>query len=79
MDMGQLLAALLTELLHQTDLLGLTLGNLIMITAGCILLYLGIVKKYEPMEFPLFHSHDVLQYGGFCLSLDHLLSLSLDS
>ena len=46
--MGQLLAALLTELLHQTDLLGLTLGNLIMITAGCILLYLGIVKKYEP-------------------------------
>lgn len=48
MDMGQLLAALLTELLHQTDLLGLTLGNLIMITAGCILLYLGIVKKYEP-------------------------------
>lgn len=48
MDMGQLLAALLTELLHQTDLLGLTLGSLIMITAGCILLYLGIVKKYEP-------------------------------
>ncbi len=48
MDMGQLLAALLTELLHQTDLLCLTLGNLIMITAGCILLYLGIVKKYEP-------------------------------
>ena len=69
MDMGQLLAALLTELLHQTDLLGLTLGNLIMITAGCILLYLGIVKKYEPFLLVCIgFSCIVVNAGGFSLT-----------
>ena len=38
----------MSELLHQTGLLDLTLGNLVMIVAGCVLLYLGIIKKYEP-------------------------------
>ena len=46
--MDQLLVTLMSELLHQTGLLDLTLGNLVMITAGCVLLYLGIIKKYEP-------------------------------
>lgn len=46
--MDQLFVTLMSELLHQTGLLDLTLGNLVMITAGCVLLYLGIIKKYEP-------------------------------
>ena len=45
--MDQLFVTLMSELLHQTGLLDLTLGNLVMITAGCVLLYLGIIKKYE--------------------------------
>lgn len=35
-------------LLAQTGLEAVTLGNLFMIAVGCILLYLGIAKKYEP-------------------------------
>lgn len=46
--MDQLFVTLMSELLHQTVLLDLTLGNLVMIIAGCVLLYLGIIKKYEP-------------------------------
>lgn len=46
--MDSLMSTLLTELFYQTGLSDLSLGNLIMITAGLVLLYLGIVKKYEP-------------------------------
>ena len=46
--MHDLFPLLLSDLLHQTGLLELTLGNGIMILVGIILLYLGIVKKYEP-------------------------------
>lgn len=46
--MDSLLSTLLTELFHQTGLSALSFGNLIMIAAGLVLLYLGIVKKYEP-------------------------------
>lgn len=46
--MDSLMSTLLTELFHQTGLSALSFGNLIMITAGLVLLYLGIVKKYEP-------------------------------
>lgn len=46
--MDSLMSTLLTELFHQTSLSALSFGNLIMIAAGLVLLYLGIVKKYEP-------------------------------
>lgn len=46
--MDSLMSTLLTELSHQTGLSALSFGNLIMIAAGLVLLYLGIVKKYEP-------------------------------
>lgn len=46
--MDSLMSSLLTELFHQTGLSALSFGNLIMIAAGLVLLYLGIVKKYEP-------------------------------
>lgn len=46
--MHDLFPLLLSDLLHQTGLLELTIGNGIMILVGIILLYLGIVKKYEP-------------------------------
>ena len=46
--MDSLMSTLLTELFHQTGLSALSFGNLIMIGAGLVLLYLGIVKKYEP-------------------------------
>ena len=46
--MDQLFVTLMSELLHQTGLLDLTLGNLVMIIAGCGLSYLGSIKKYEP-------------------------------
>ena len=36
------------QLLHQTGLLDITPGNIVMIITGMVLLYLGIVKKYEP-------------------------------
>lgn len=45
--METLFIPLLSELFHQTGLSDITLGNLVMIMAGLILLYLGIVKKYE--------------------------------
>lgn len=48
MTMDSLMSTLLTELFHQTGLSALSFGNLIMIAAGLVLLYLGIVKKYEP-------------------------------
>ena len=41
-------STLMTELLKQTGLLQLWWGNVVMIVVGAILLYLGIVKKYEP-------------------------------
>ena len=46
--MDSLMSTLLTELFYQTGLSFLSLGNLVMIIAGLVLLYLGIVKKYEP-------------------------------
>jgi hypothetical protein len=46
--MHDLFPLLLSDLLHQTGLLELTIGNGVMILVGIILLYLGIVKKYEP-------------------------------
>lgn len=46
--MDSLMSTLLTELFHQTGLSALSFGNLIMIAASLVLLYLGIVKKYEP-------------------------------
>lgn len=46
--MDSLMSTLLTELFYQTGLSALSFGNLIMIAAGLVLLYLGIVKKYEP-------------------------------
>lgn len=46
--MDSLMSTLLTELFHQTGLSALSFGNLIMIAAGLVLLYLGIMKKYEP-------------------------------
>ena len=45
--METLFIPLLSELLHQTGLPDITPGNLVMIMTGLILLYLGIVKKYE--------------------------------
>lgn len=41
-------STLMTELLKQTGLLNLWWGNVVMIIVGGILLYLGIIKKYEP-------------------------------
>ncbi len=46
--MHDLFPLLLSDLLRQTGLLELTIGNGVMIFVGIILLYLGIVKKYEP-------------------------------
>ena len=46
--MDNLFVTLLSELLNQTGLMSITIGNIIMIIVGAILLYLGIVKKYEP-------------------------------
>lgn len=46
--MHDLFPLLLSDLLRQTGLLDLTIGNEVMILVGIILLYLGIVKKYEP-------------------------------
>ena len=41
-------STLMAELLNQTGLLDLWWGNIVMIIVGGILLYLGIIKKYEP-------------------------------
>ncbi|MFA6849349.1 MAG: sodium ion-translocating decarboxylase subunit beta [Selenomonadaceae bacterium] len=46
--MYELLTSLLNELLLQTGLTQLWWGNIVMIIVGGYLLYLGIVKKYEP-------------------------------
>lgn len=46
--MEALMSYLMTELFYQTGLSDLTIGNMVMIAAGLVLLYLGIVKKYEP-------------------------------
>ena len=46
--MHDLFPLLLSDLLRQIGLLELTIGNGVMILVGIILLYLGIVKKYEP-------------------------------
>ncbi|MGM0689521.1 MAG: sodium ion-translocating decarboxylase subunit beta [Bacillota bacterium] len=40
---------ILAEFLQGTGFYNLTINDLIMITIACILLYLGIVKKYEPL------------------------------
>jgi len=46
--MENLFFSLMTDLLNQTGLMSITIGNIIMIFVGAVLLYLGIVKKYEP-------------------------------
>ena len=46
--MDTLFIPLMEQLLHQTGLLDITPGNIVMIITGMVLLYLGIVKKYEP-------------------------------
>ena len=46
--MDTLFVTLMQELLNQTGLMSITPGNIFMIVVGCVLLYLGIVKKYEP-------------------------------
>ena len=40
--------ALLEALLLQTGLISMSLGNIIMIVVGAVMLYLGIIKRYEP-------------------------------
>src|SRR5574344_2006882 len=47
-SMDTLFITLMQELLNQTGLMFITPGNLFMIVVGAVLLYLGIVKKYEP-------------------------------
>ena len=42
-------STLMAELLNQTGLLDLWWGNIVMIIVGGILLYLGIIKKYEEL------------------------------
>ena len=39
----------LSILLGQTAFMNLTLGNLLMVVVACVLLYLAIVKEYEPL------------------------------
>ncbi len=39
----------LLEFLNTTGFANLTWGNLIMLVIGCLLIYLGIAKKYEPL------------------------------
>ena len=46
--MDTLFLTLMQELLNQTGIPAISIGNLIMIVVGAVLLYLGIVKKYEP-------------------------------
>lgn len=46
--MDTLFIPLMEQLLHQTGLPDITPGNIVMIITGMVLLYLGIVKKYEP-------------------------------
>ena len=46
--MDTLFVTLMQQLLNQTGLMAITPGNLFMIVVGGVLLYLGIVKKYEP-------------------------------
>lgn len=46
--METLLTSLLQALLDQTGLMAITPGNIFMIFVGGVLLYLGIIKKYEP-------------------------------
>lgn len=46
--MDTLFIPLMGQLLHQTGLLDITPENIVMIITGMVLLYLGIVKKYEP-------------------------------
>ncbi|WP_231037628.1 sodium ion-translocating decarboxylase subunit beta [Pectinatus frisingensis] len=40
--------ALMNALLSQTGLISISLGNIVMILIGAVMLYLGIGKKYEP-------------------------------
>ena len=42
--------ALLEALLLQTGLISMSLGNIIMIAVGAVMLYLGIIKRYEPVR-----------------------------
>lgn len=42
------IAGVMSSLLQQTGLLQITLGNIFMIIIGGVLLYLAIIKKYEP-------------------------------
>lgn len=40
---------MLSEFFQSTGFLNITYGNLIMLIISCVLLYLGIAKKYEPL------------------------------
>lgn len=46
--MEGLFSSLMRDLFYQTGLSALSIGNIVMIVTGLVLLYLGIVKKYEP-------------------------------
>lgn len=46
--MENLLVTLATALLNQTGLMSISIGNIVMIVVGGVLLYLGIIRKYEP-------------------------------
>jgi oxaloacetate decarboxylase beta subunit len=41
--------AFFSHFISSTGFVALTWGQLIMLTVSCILLYLGIVKEYEPL------------------------------
>ncbi len=43
------IATTLSNLLHQTAFMNLTVGNFIMIAVACVFLYLAIGKKFEPL------------------------------
>ncbi len=43
------IATTLSNLLHQTAFLNLTVGNFVMIAVACVFLYLAIGKKFEPL------------------------------
>ncbi len=43
------LAETFTELINTTGFMNMTIGQLIMLTVACVLLYLAIVKEFEPL------------------------------
>jgi len=44
----ELLLKLFQDMLHTTGLIHMTWGNILLIVVGIVLIYLAIVKKYEP-------------------------------